>query len=602
MRWLRNIGLNIKLTLVILGVLGLFLIATIILLVYSTQSFTSEIGNERIEDAVTTIQNTLTTIQSQIVTDIELLVADIAFFQAVGRRDVTRVSEIIARTNLDTNLYDITVVDGDGNRLFGGDDQAIDALAPQMLHDGINSEWVIKVVDGQTQLYISDAAQVVSVTGNVLGALRIVRHLDQAFLQRLVGEQRRVSVGLLYEQQVVAQTIPIPAIEFDSHALNRDNITYMPSFNADGIPYIGAYMPIVVSQSRAPFYLLVFVELSELYNFQNTILANTVAVFVLLMTVTVAAIYFVIYQIVIKPILRLREIAQEMTGGQYERRIPVTSHDELGQLAHTFNAMADAVQQREASLMIARQNAERSDQVKSAFLASMSHELRTPLNAVINFTKFVAKGDLGPVNQEQKETLDEVVSSAKHLLNLINDVLDMSKIESGSLNLFVADNVDLGAIIQQVITTGKSLIEDKPVKIDAQIDPNLPHIRGDRQRLVQILLNIMSNACKFTEQGTITVKAYPQQDDVVISIADTGPGIAPEDQPAVFEAFKQTVTGLRQGGGTGLGMPITKSLVEAHGGQLRLDSQLNQGATFTIILPVASSLLVPTLTTQRSLS
>jgi len=178
---------------------------------------------------------------------------------------------------------------------------------------------------------------------------------------------------------------------------------------------------------------------------------------------------------------------------------------------------------------------------------------------------------------------------------LINDVLDMSKIESGSLNLFVVNNVDLNAIINKAVSTGKILLDEKPVEIHTHIVADLPHIRGDRQRLVQIFLNIISNACKFTQAGSITIDACQEADEVVIAISDTGPGIALEDQSAVFEAFKQTNSGLRQGGGTGLGMPITKSLVEAHGGQLRLDSKPNEGTTFTLRLPIKSEVLVPTL-------
>lgn len=242
----------------------------------------------------------------------------------------------------------------------------------------------------------------------------------------------------------------------------------------------------------------------------------------------------------------------------------------------------------------ARQRAERSDQVKSAFLASMSHELRTPLNAIINFTKFVSKGAVGPVTTEQVEMLDEVTDSAKHLLNLINDVLDMSKIEAGSLTLFIEDNIDLKAILTSAMNTAKALAKDKTLTFNLLMPEDLPVIRGDRQRILQALLNVLSNAVKFTDEGGVTVKA--KRDDaanIVIEITDTGAGIAPEDQAGVFEAFKQTKTGLRQVGGTGLGMPITKNLVEAHGGQITLKSAAGAGATFTIHLPIKSDLLVP---------
>lgn len=246
----------------------------------------------------------------------------------------------------------------------------------------------------------------------------------------------------------------------------------------------------------------------------------------------------------------------------------------------------------------ARERAERSDQVKSAFLASMSHELRTPLNAIINFTRFVAKGTLGSVNDEQVETLNNVIISGKHLLNLINDVLDMAKIESGSLTLFVSDDVAVDDVIKEVSATGRALLDEKPVQFVTEVGETLPHIRGDHQRIRQILLNIVSNACKFTDAGSITIRAKQDQDDIIISVADTGHGIAKEDQEIVFEAFKQTDDGLRQGGGTGLGMPITKNLVEAHGGTILLESEPGKGSTFHIRLPIQSDKISPTLMTE----
>lgn|GEM_PF-3198985 len=243
----------------------------------------------------------------------------------------------------------------------------------------------------------------------------------------------------------------------------------------------------------------------------------------------------------------------------------------------------------------ARKKAEQADHIKSAFLASMSHELRTPLNSVINFTRFVADGDTGEINEEQKELLDEVIDSAHHLLNLINDVLDISKIEAGGLNLFIEDDIDLNPIVKNVVTVGRSLIAEKPVTLETEFDEDVTPIRGDRQRILQILLNIMSNACKFTDEGKIIVRVRREQDQVVITIADTGPGIPLDEQQKVFEAFKQTQVGMRRGNGTGLGMPIARSLTEAHGGKLWLHSEPGKGATFYVSLPIKSDSLVPTL-------
>jgi len=593
MRRFSSLSLGIKLTFLIFTAFGLFLISNIVLLIFNTQAFTEEVGDERIQEAAITVQNELANIQDLITTDMNVLVTDILFFQAVGRRSADDVQNILARTNLDLTLYAILVVDGDGNTLFANDDHLSVPLIPQDVSENPIS-YLLQNENNATSVHIAWEMKIVSVTGNVLGAIRVSRHLDEAFLNLLIGEQRRVLVGVVYDGVFSSRSEAFPNIALDTQALNANNTTLTETLNAENIPYKGAYLPQSLYGTKTPVTLVVMTELSELYGFQNRMLINTIGIFALIIAVTTLAMYAVLYRIVVNPVSRLRSIALEMTGGQYDRRIPVTNHDELGELALTFNAMATAVQQREAGLQEALLRAERSDQVKSAFLASMSHELRTPLNAVINFTKFVAKGDLGPVNADQKETLEEVVNSAKHLLNLINDVLDMSKIESGSLNLFVVDDVDVKAIVNQAVTTGKALLENKPVEIQVQMADDLPLIRGDRHRLTQVLLNIMSNACKFTERGHISIVAKRTTDDVIIAIKDTGPGIAQEDLHAVFEAFKQTTTGLRKGGGTGLGMPITKSLIEAHGGNIVLESKLDEGTTFTVTLPIQSNILIPT--------
>lgn len=243
----------------------------------------------------------------------------------------------------------------------------------------------------------------------------------------------------------------------------------------------------------------------------------------------------------------------------------------------------------------ARLAAERANEVKSAFLASMSHELRTPLNAVINFTQFVVDGDTGEINDQQQDLLSEVIKSAKHLLDLINDVLDMSKIEAGSLSLFIEDQIKLDHIVSSALLTAQGLLGHKQVSIKRIGQTDMPTIRGDYQRILQVLLNILSNACKFTEAGEIVVNTWVEKGEVLISVKDNGPGIVADDQHLVFEAFKQTKSGIRKGGGTGLGMPIAKNLVEAHGGRLWLESEAGQGATFFIALPIRSDRLVPIL-------
>jgi signal transduction histidine kinase len=309
---------------------------------------------------------------------------------------------------------------------------------------------------------------------------------------------------------------------------------------------------------------------------------------------------------IINPIRQLQKSASRIAEGDYHQSVNISSKSEIGQLAEAFNQMSQTILKRDSELTqaaqalekqvveseTAREQAERSDQVKSAFLASMSHELRTPLNSVINYTKFVIKGVMGPVNERQTETLTKVADSGKHLLNLINDVLDISKIESGSLNLFVEDNVDIGEIMRSMQSMSEVLLEGKPVKVELEMPNNLPLMKADKQRIRQIILNLVSNACKFTETGHIRLRVAQQGDGILIAVEDTGPGIREEDRAAVFEPFKQTETGLRQGQGTGLGMPISKSLAEAHGGRLWFQSDPGNGTTFYVALPTKSEQLV----------
>lgn len=333
------------------------------------------------------------------------------------------------------------------------------------------------------------------------------------------------------------------------------------------------------------------------------------------MFVVMAAIVFLgtvsVVQRLQSSIHNLSVTAQQFSQRNFSARAKESGLTELAGVARVFNEMAtqlDAViggllERLQLQVEVAekaRAEAEQANKVKSSFLASMSHELRTPLNAVINFTKFVAQGDLGPVNDEQKDILGEVVDSAKHLLNLINDVLDMSKIESGSLNLLVEDGISLNEIFDSLTATARSLLLGRSVALKLAIPDDLPTIRGDRQRLLQVLLNVVSNACKFTERGEITIAAATSREQLTIFIRDTGPGIPPAQQPLVFQPFQQTSSGLQQGSGTGLGMSISKNLVEAHHGEMWFESTVGKGTTFYIMLPLESRHLTPITALMRT--
>jgi signal transduction histidine kinase len=234
----------------------------------------------------------------------------------------------------------------------------------------------------------------------------------------------------------------------------------------------------------------------------------------------------------------------------------------------------------------ARTAAEQASQAKSAFLSSMSHELRTPLNAIINFVEMVARGMIGPVNQEQVELLDQALHSSKHLLNLINDVLDISKIQAGQLTLFIEEQVSVQVEVEATLSIAGGLVQEKGLQLIRDIDPRLPMVSCDRRRLRQVLLNLISNAIKFTPKGTVTVSVKNQGQEVLFAVIDTGLGIPPDKVDLIFEPFLQAENGERQMHGTGLGLPISRSLVRAHGGELWVDSQPGEGSAFFFTLPV----------------
>jgi signal transduction histidine kinase len=227
------------------------------------------------------------------------------------------------------------------------------------------------------------------------------------------------------------------------------------------------------------------------------------------------------------------------------------------------------------------------DKMKSQFLSSMSHELRTPLNAIINFTEIVAMGLVGPVTDEQKELLDNSLVSSTHLLHLINDVLDISKIQAGMLALFVEQDIDLYQEIKTVIEMVFPMFQGKTIELIQELEDNLPLITGDKRRIRQILLNLLSNAIKFTDEGSVTLCASSQEDKIMFAVIDTGTGIPPEALSVIFEPFVQTIDGIKLEQGTGLGLPISRSIVQAHGGELWVESQPGKGSTFYFSLPIA---------------
>jgi signal transduction histidine kinase len=227
-----------------------------------------------------------------------------------------------------------------------------------------------------------------------------------------------------------------------------------------------------------------------------------------------------------------------------------------------------------------------ASQHKSQFLANMSHELRTPLNAILGYTELVIDQTYGAVPDKMRGVLDRVQSNGRHLLGLINDVLDLSKIEAGQLTLTLA-SYSLADVMHSVLGAVESLATEKRLALKLDVPANLPAGRGDERRITQVLLNLVGNAIKFTDKGEIAIAASAMNGSFKIAVRDTGPGISPADQVKIFEEFQQADNSTTKSkGGTGLGLAIAKRIIEMHGGHISVESKLGAGSTFTVSLPV----------------
>jgi signal transduction histidine kinase len=230
---------------------------------------------------------------------------------------------------------------------------------------------------------------------------------------------------------------------------------------------------------------------------------------------------------------------------------------------------------------------EAANRHKSEFLANMSHELRTPLNAIIGFSEVLGERMFGELNAKQAEYTDDILSSGRHLLSLINDILDLSKVEAGRMELELA-KFDLPMAIDNALTLIRERATRHGIRLHHSVDERLSEFTGDERKIKQILLNLLSNAVKFTpEGGQIKVEASLGDSAIIVSVTDTGTGIAPEDQEAIFEEFRQVGTDYAQKReGTGLGLTLTRKFVELHGGKIWVESEVGKGSKFTFTLPV----------------
>jgi two-component system, NtrC family, sensor kinase len=456
----------------------------------------------------------------------------------------------------------------------------------------------------------------ISVAERGAGRGVVVAEIDLSFVRDVIDRARVGTTGYAYAVDRGGELITHPNINL---VLQHTSFALLPQVRAalhgsvqasadssghdqNGTKVLSAY------QTIQPLGWRVFVEepLSEVLAPLKAAIWRTALLLVAFLILAIATSVLLARRLV-RPIESIQTAAARIGSGSLNQRIEIPSNDELGALAEEFNRMAAQLQESYSSLELKVQERtqelatalseldeksrelEAASRHKSEFLANMSHELRTPLNAILGFSQVLREKLFGEVNEKQAEYLDDILTSANHLLALINDILDLSKVEAGQVELEVAP-----FSLKEALERGIVMVRERATKDGVQVAltalPDVDVITGDERRIRQVIFNLLSNAVKFTPAGgAVDVSAAQLNGEVRVSVADTGPGIAAKDHERIFEEFQQTEAGAEQREGTGLGLALSKQLVELHGGRIWVASELGHGSTFVFTLPAGSN-------------
>ncbi len=335
---------------------------------------------------------------------------------------------------------------------------------------------------------------------------------------------------------------------------------------------------------------LIFTEVSrsEAFATANRALILIGGTILLLGTFVGLATNLLLRRLVFEPVEELHDGAERIGRGDLDYRLKVRHPDEIGQVATTFNLMTGHLQEREAMLAQARDEADAASRFKSRLLANVSHDLRTPLNVILGYADMMHDEEFGPLTKEQRDATGRILINTRRLITLIGSLLDQAQIEAGKLELHHKpfEPADLLADTEKMMAL---LAQRKGLAFVTSIDPNLPStLEGDSQRLQQILMNLVENAIKFTAKGTVGVRFYLNSSHWVMEVSDTGQGIPAEARSFIFDPFRQVdgVSTAREQAGIGLGLSIVQQLTSLMNGEIRLVSEIDKGTTFSILLPI----------------
>ena len=492
-----------------------------------------------------------------------------------------------------------------GDVIGGGQDFPAGLTLPAELlrRAGVRAEeaWVIE--DEPAGLTVYAISVVRASNGNAIGFIEAGLALDRRLLAD-IKKTTDAEVLLLFGDQVRASTLPVagtgsfPTVA-DVNRTPNAQITQQVEFA--GQAFLGTFS-VLPTHGATEAMVAVLVPLAPLQNTQRSL--GAIFVGLLGLVLIAGAVYAVrLARSLAAPLTVLAQTTDRIVRGDRAVAVAQGAPDEIGQLQAGFAQMVRALGEREAALestnrQLERTNTEmeianielsRANRLKSEFLANMSHELRTPLNAIIGYSQLMLDGIDGELTEQQIADLRRVTTAGSTLLGLINGLLDIAKIEAGRMEI-ERKTIFVELAVAKVVDLVRPAAEGKGIQVRVQVPRGLPAGWADPQRFDQVLTNLLANAVKFTERGTVTIAAAAEASEIVISVTDTGIGIAPEAQVYIFDEFRQEdASTTRQYGGTGLGLAIAKKLVELQGGRIWLDSIPGRGSTFSFTVPIAQS-------------
>jgi signal transduction histidine kinase len=630
MNWFRNLSLARKIASFSVITVLLFIVILAGFIAPNVISAISNFGEAQANDEAKIIQAQFEQIEQQVSNAATFLSFAPGLSEALATNDSQQIRTALLFQGEALILDVVRVVSSTGEELLNLQkfDVALDVSALNILRRvgfvGGTSTNVIESRNNEDgslpQIFLFATTAVKDTSGRVIGAVMVGRRIDTSFLDDMTLGRANTHVGFLYNGTLLATTTDDETRinQLDSAAdliaqAEQGQTAVKLSFgvSATTTPDIQVYTPVLVGNKQVGVFA-VRIDYAVLYTLQSSLIQNLrIAVIIAIVIISNVLVVF-IQRGIIRPFTILTQQIERITKGEYNQRVEVTSNDEIGRFGASFNQMVDVVQHRESELktlnqtleqrvadrthdlreardvaIAAQRVAQENSRLKSEFLATMSHELRTPLNAIEGFSSIMLSGmgvELSPIAADM---MKRISANSTRLLHLINDFLDLSRIESGRLDL-VQEPLNIRLLVNRWRESVSILAEEKRLEFAVVVENSVPEkVVSDEDALTKIVINLLSNAFKFTRKGQVELKLKSIDSRLIISVTDTGIGIPVHAREYIFEEFRQVDgSSKREFGGTGLGLALVSKLTRLLNGAVVLESEVGKGSVFTIDLPL----------------